>query len=74
MNARRYTDEQLDQALSLAIEFQGYWTQAAQDWAADGLNPSPFMREHLNGLACRVRRLIAEFNRRQRCARKGGAA
>ena len=73
MNARRYTDEQLDQALSLAIEFQGYWTQAAQDWAADGLGPSPFMREHLNGLALRVRRLSAAFNRRQR-ARKASAA
>ena len=74
MNLRRYTDQQLDQALSIAIEFQGYWNQAAKNWAADGLNPSPFMREHLNGLALRVRRLTAEFNRRQRSARKGGAA
>ena len=74
MNLRRYTDEQLDQALSLAIEFQGYWTQAAQEWAADRLANSPFMREHLNSLALRVRRLSAEFNRRQRRVRKGGAA
>ena len=73
MNPRRYTDEQLDQALSLAIEFQGYWTRTANDWAADGLGNSPFMREHLDGLALRVRRLTAEFNRRQR-ARKVGAA
>ena len=73
MNLRRYTDEQLDQALSLAIEFQGYWTQAAQEWAADGLGNSPLMREHLNGLALRVRRLSAEFNRRQRAPKAGAA-
>ena len=66
MNTRRYTDAELDSALSLAIEFQGYWTQAANDWAADGLHPSEFLREHLDGLDRRVKRLTAEFNRRQR--------
>jgi hypothetical protein len=73
MNPRRFTDEELDRALSFAIEFQGYWKQAAKEWAADGLYPSPFMREHLKGLDLRVRRLTAEFNRRQR-VRKGGVA
>jgi len=71
MNLRRFTDQQLDEALSIAIEFQGYWLQAAKDW---GLPTSPFMREHLNGLDVRVRQLSAEFSRRQRCARTGGAA
>jgi hypothetical protein len=73
MNYRRYTDEDLDRALSLAIEFQGYWNQAAKQWAAEGLHASPFLRQHLNELDRRVRRLTAEFHRRQR-ARKAGVA
>ena len=73
MNPRLLTDDELGSALSTAMEFQSYWAQAAKDHAADAIAPTPFLRDHLRGLDCRVRRLHAEFQRRLRAESAGVA-